>query len=316
MVFYTNMTRKIGAHLSGGGEGLHKAVEKAAEIGCNALQVFSGSPRIWQRRSIEAVVTPEFFAAREKLGISPVITHALYLVNLASDKPENLEKSFKSLKYELEFDAAIQGGGVVVHVGSHQGRGWESARDQVVELISDLLKQTPENSCFLIENAAGQNGKVGDDFREIKEILERVESAGKFVSKGRIGWCMDTCHAHASGYYLGTVAPELSSDGIKEKDLKNSHRRGALSAAETITANGLWDTLKCIHTNDSKDPFGSGRDRHQNLGDGLIPLADMKYFLNLPEVQAIPMILEVPGIAEEGPDAENVSRLKKLVGVE
>lgn len=306
------MTRKVGAHI-GGADGLAGAVAKAAKMGCNAMQIFSGSPRIWQRRSIEAVVTKEYFDAREKLGVAPVVTHALYLVNLASDKPENLEKSFASLKYELEFDAAIQGGGVVVHVGSHQGRGWESARDQVVQLIGDLLQATPENSCFLIENAAGQNGKVGDDLKEVKEILERVEDRGKFVSKGRIGWCLDTCHAHASGYYLGDVAPDLTFTGKSEKDMKNSHRRGALSARETITVQGLWDTLKCVHVNDSKDPFGSGRDRHQNLGDGLIPQADMKVFLRLPEVQAVPLILEVPGIDEEGPDAENVQRLKRLL---
>jgi deoxyribonuclease-4 len=306
------MTRIIGAHVSGG-EGLAGAVATAAEIGCNAMQIFSGSPRIWQRRSIDKAVTPDYFEARKKLGISPVITHALYLINLASDKKENVEKSYEALKYELEFDAAIQGGGVVVHVGSHQGRGWESARSQVTEVIADLLKNTPENSCFLIENAAGQNGKVGDDLKEVREILESMEKAGGYVSKGRIGWCIDTCHAHAAGYYLGNVAPELSTEGIKPKDLKNAHKRGAVSVKAAITENGLWQTLKCIHTNDSKDPFGSGRDRHQNIGDGMIPAEDMKIFLNLPELQAVPMILEVPGIEELGPDAENVRRLKALV---
>ncbi len=309
------MTRKVGAHI-GGVENFAAAVEKAVKMGCNAMQIFSGSPRIWQRRTLELIVTPEFLQTRDRLGVNPVVTHALYLVNLASDKAENVEKSFKSLKYELEFDAAIGGGGVVVHVGSHQGRGWENARDQVIQVIADLLKATPANSCFLIENAAGQNGKVGDDLKEVAEILERVEQIGKYVSNGRIGWCFDTCHAHAAGYYLGEVAPDLTFTGKSEKDMKNAHRRGALSARAMITELGLWDALKCIHVNDSKDPFGSGRDRHQNLGDGMIPQADMKVFLNLPQLrETVPLILEVPGLDEEGPDAENVQRLKGLIAL-
>lgn len=292
---------------------MHQAVERAAEIGCNAMQIFSGSPRVWNKRPIEQIVDEQFFAAREKLGISPVITHALYLVNLASDKQANLDKSVTSLKYELEFDAAVQGGGVVVHVGSHQGRGWESAREQVVGLISELLADTPDNSCFLIENAAGQNGKVGDDLQEVRQILDGVEAAGGYVSKGRIGWCFDTCHAHAAGYYLGSVAPEMTLEGKSEKDLKNAHRRGALSAKKTISELELWSTLKCIHVNDSKDPFGSGRDRHQNLGAGEVPQADLEQFLSIPELVAVPLILEVPGLTGDGPDAENVQRLKALL---
>jgi len=312
MVFYKNMTRKVGAHVSGAG-GLAESVARAAAMGCNAMQIFSGSPRVWQKRPVNQLVSDEYFAARQQLGVTPVITHALYLVNLASDKQENLEKSVSSLTYELEFDAAIQGGGVVVHVGSHQGRGWESARDQVVTLITKILSQTPAESCFLIENAAGQNGKVGDDLREVKEILERLEDGGGFVSKGRIGWCFDTCHAHAAGYYLGSQAPELVIDGKSEKELKNAHRRGALSAQATITELGLWEALKCVHVNDSKDPFGSGRDRHQNLGDGAIPLADFAAFLNVPELLAVPLILEVPGLDGAGPDAANVERLLGIV---
>lgn len=300
------MQRKIGAHVSAAA-GLHAAVVKAHDMGCNCLQLFSGSPRIWYKKPLDQVDTKEFFEVREKLGVSPVMTHALYLVNLASDNPANLKKSFDSLKYELDFDAKIQGGGVIVHLGSHQGRGWASAREQVAQLIVDILKVTPEESCFLIENAAGQNGKIGDDLVEVRELLEVVDQAGKFVSKGRIGWCFDTCHAHAAGYYLGKSAPQetlFASEKIT---------RGPQSATRTITEQGLWDTLKCIHVNDSRDPYGSGRDRHANLGDGMIPKADMQDFLRNKETVNIPLILEVPGIDGEGPDAENVKRLKTLV---
>lgn len=303
------MQRKIGAHVSAAG-GLENAVKKANEIGCNCLQLFSGSPRVWYRKPINQIVGTAYFEEQKKLNLVPVITHALYLVNLASDKRENVQKSFESLKYELEFDAAIGGGGVVVHIGSHQGRGWASAREQVTQVILDLLAQTPQNSTFLIENAAGQNGKVGDDLNEIQELLTSIESKGKFVSQGRIGWCFDTCHGHAAGYYLGEKPPQ---EGLFAHEKIN---RGPQSATEVITSAGLWETLKCVHVNDSRDPYGSGRDRHANLGDGLIPKNDMKYFLNfnqLKQKNEVPLILEVPGIDEEGPDAENVKRLRTLV---
>ncbi|MBP7768677.1 deoxyribonuclease IV [Candidatus Woesebacteria bacterium] len=301
------MKRKIGAHVSAAG-GLDAAVVAAASMGCSALQLFSGSPRIWYKKPLEQVAVDQFFIEREKLGVDPVITHALYLVNLASEKSESVTKSIHSLEYELAFDAKIKGGGVVVHLGSHQGRGWESVREQIAGAIIEILQNTPENSCFLIENAAGQNGKIGGDLAEVRELLERAEEQGKYVSTGRLGWCFDTCHAHAAGYYLDKTAPTETLFAAEKIT------RGPQSALATIESLGLWDSLKCIHVNDSRDPFGSGRDRHANLGEGSIPQSDLRAFLARPEVSSVPLILEVPGIDGEGPDAENVKRLKTLVG--
>lgn len=298
--------RTIGAHVSAAG-GLHMAVERAAAIGCNAVQVFSGSPRVWQKRPLADVVTKEFYSNIEKFTISPVITHALYLVNLASDKPESITKSITSLIYELEFDAAVNGGGVVVHLGSHQGRGFQADRQKVADAVTEILSKTPENSRFLMENAAGQSGKVGGALAELQWLLETLEQSGKWVSKGRLGWCFDTCHSFAGGYYLGRVAP---SDQLAAAEKIG---REPLSASQEITRLGLWESLGCVHVNDSKDPFGSGRDRHENLGDGTIAPADMQQFLMQPEVLELPLILEVPGIEKEGPDAENVRRLKALL---
>lgn len=302
-----SMQRRIGAHVSAAG-GLHNAVTKAHDIGCNAVQVFSGSPRIWYKKPVDQVVTKEFYSEKNKYGLSPIITHALYLVNLASDKADSVRKSIDSLTYELTFDAAVQGGGVVVHVGSHQGRGWEASKTQIIESIAEILTNTPDNSRFLIENAAGQNGKIGGNLEEVKELIDELEKKGQWVSKNRLGWCFDTCHAFAAGYYLSDVAPQ---EGLFAAEKIG---RGALSAKQVISDLELWDCLYCIHVNDSRDPFGSGRDRHENLGDGLIPKVDMEHFLNLEQVKKIPLILEVPGIDKEGPDAENVQRLKKIVG--
>lgn len=306
MWYSTGTMRKIGAHVSAAG-GLHLALERADEIGCNAVQLFSGSPRVWAKKPVEQIVTEQFHETRKKLGISPVVTHALYLVNLASDKPESVQKSINSLKYELEFDAAVHGGGVVVHLGSHQGRGFENDRQQVADAMAEILKSTPENSTFLMENAAGQNGKVGGALEELQWLAETLEKSGKWISKGRLGWCFDTCHAFAGGYYLGEEAPTAQLAAAEKIG------REPLSAVAEIKRLGLWETLKCVHVNDSRDPFGSGRDRHENLGDGEINSSDMQHFLMLPEVLELPLILEVPGIEKTGPDAENVRRLQSLV---
>lgn len=282
------MARHIGAHVSAAG-GVQLAIERAAAIGCNCVQLFSGSPRVWQKPSLETVNPDKISSNREKYLVSPIFTHALYLVNLASDNPELVTKSITSLQYELAFDARIGGAGVIVHLGSHQGRGFPAMKDQLVQTIAQILDSTPENSTFLIENAAGQNGKIGGKLEEVVALLTDLENAGQYVSKKRLGWCFDTCHAFAAGYALTEVFEKMQS-----LDLVKS--------------------LVCIHVNDSRDPFASGRDRHDNLGDGLIPSADLKQFLNQPELAKIPLILEVPGLEKNGPDAENVLRLKKLVG--
>jgi deoxyribonuclease-4 len=265
------------------------AIERAAEIGCNCVQLFSGSPRVWQKPSLTTVDRVKIDSNSEKYHVSPIFTHALYLVNLASDKPELVEKSIASLEYELQFDARIGGAGVIVHLGSHQGRGFDAMKEQLVDTIATILKKTPDNSTFLIENAAGQNGKIGGKFEEIAYLLTELEREGNWVSKGRVAWCFDTCHGFAAGYALDSVYEEMQQLG-------------------------LVASLRCIHVNDSRDPFASGRDRHDNLGDGNIPHEALRAFLAEPALAAIPLILEVPGLEKKGPDAENVLRLKKLVG--
>lgn len=273
--------RKIGAHVSAAG-GIENTPKRAAEIGCNCLQLFSGSPRVWKKPPLERHDTDKLFSEQEKYGVSPIFTHAIYLVNLASDKPELIEKSLTTLKYDLAFDALVKGSGVIVHLGSHQGRGWTAVRDQVASHIKDIIAASPKEATFLIENSAGQKGKLCSDLGEIRWLLDEVNS-------DQLGWCFDTCHAFTAGYSLAEKAPAA------------------------ITELDLWPTLKCIHVNDSRDEFDSGRDRHANLGEGNIPPADLKYFLNHEQVKLIPLLLEVPGADKKGPDAKNVAVLKQLL---
>lgn len=283
VVPYQYMTRKIGAHVSAAG-GLDKAIERAHAIGANCLQLFSGSPRVWKRSPLESFAVEKMFSKQKELLVEPIFTHSLYLVNLASENPELIAKSAQALSFDLQFDALIKGSGIIVHLGSHQKRGWLAVREQVARVITEILSTAPNNATFLIENSAGQSGKLCSDFAEIRWLLDQVQSP-------QLGWCLDTCHAHASGLRLDTTA------------------------LEQITALKLWDSLRCIHVNDSKDPHASGRDRHENLLAGTIPQAELTAFLHAPELAHIPLILEVPGLDGMGPDAANITTLQELCQV-
>lgn len=283
------LDQRVGAHLSTTG-GIDKAIERAHKMGANCLQVFSGSPRMWRRTPLERIDTEKIFAKQRELGVSPIFTHALYLVNLASDKPELVEKSVNALKHDLQFDSFVKGAGVVVHLGSHQGRGWEAVREQIRDRIVEILQNTSQDSKFLIENSAGQKGKLCSDLGEIRWLLDEIVKKDASL-ENRLGWCFDTCHGFAAGYALGGV------NGVLEEMKKYL----------------LLDKLYCIHVNDSRDPFGSGRDRHDNIGEGTIPAKDLKYFLQAESVKTIPLITEAPGFDKGGPDAENISRIKELM---
>lgn len=275
--------RRIGAHLSTSG-GVDKAVERANKIGANALQVFSGSPRMWRRTSLDKIDAKKIWSNQEKYDVTPIFTHALYLVNLASDKPELVEKSINALTHDLKFDAHIKGAGVVVHLGSHQGRGFEAVKDDLVKRMSQVLADTPQESTFIIENSAGQNGKIASDLNEIRWLMDQLKS-------NRVKWCFDTCHGFAAGKKLS----------------------GTESVINQMEALDLLADLVCLHVNDSRDTFDSGRDRHANIGEGSIGLETLKEFLNDQRLVKIPMITEVPGADGNGPDKENLDKLWQLV---
>jgi len=289
--------------------GIHKAVERASAIGCNALQVFSASPRTWRRSDLEKIVTPEIMKTQNQLDITPIVTHAMYLVNLASENPDQLEKSRAVLEFDLKFDAKIGGAGVVVHLGSHLGRGWDAVKEQVAQQITMILAATqaefPE-SHFLIENSAGQKGKLSSDLAEIRWLLDTIKNP-------RLGWCMDTCHAFAAGYSL--------SERVGENLSLKTNTQKSETMVQAITRYTLWSDLRVIHVNDSRDTFASGADRHANIGEGSIPLEDFAHFLSQaakyiqqedPKKQ-VPLILEVPGQDDLGPDSINVQKIWDMV---
>lgn len=296
----------IGAHVSASG-GIHKAIERVAAIGGNCVQVFSASPRSWRRPDIEKIASPEIVQkkikeSQKKHQISPIITHTMYLVNLASPNKEQLEKSRQVIEFDLAFDARVEGAGVVVHLGSHLGAGWEAVREQVAEQISQILHNTPQESTLLIENSAGQNGKLCSDLSEIRWLLDQLQSP-------RLGWCVDTCHAHAAGYGVGETQPTFTQEQTEPVKPENIRNQTLLTA---IAENNLWDQLKVVHINGSRDPFASGRDRHANIGEGELKSSDIAHFLTDNRIITKPMILEVPGFDGNGPDTHNLDILKSF----
>ncbi len=247
---------------------------------------------------MDSVPKEKIYSKQEELLVSPIVTHALYLLNIASENEALVAKSIAALEYDMAFDSLVKGSGIVVHLGSDQGRGWEAVREQVAKHIKTIISKSPSDATFLIENSAGQQGKIPSNFEHIRWLLDQVNSP-------QLGWCFDTCHSFAAGYALGKV-------GAKEKALIDRNQR-ELTAPEAIEKYDLWSSLKCIHVNDSKGVLGSGLDRHENLGQGQIPLEDLRSFLNLRQLHDLPLILEVPGYDGTGPDAQNVQFLKDLV---
>jgi deoxyribonuclease-4 len=278
-------TRRIGGHVSTAG-GLQNAITNTLSIGGNAIQIFAGSPRMWARSLYPAKIAEAFREGVVKADLNPVYIHALYLTNLASDNPEILAKSIAALKTDMTNSAAINGAGVVLHIGSHQGRGWEHDKAQVIAAIKKVLDSTPEESILLLENSAGQQGKIGS-LPELKDILSAIPNS-------RLRVCLDTAHAFEAGYNFTTT------DGIE---------MWIAEIEKTITL----EKIELFHLNDSKTPLGSGRDNHQNIGDGFIGSEGLKNLINHPKFSHLPLILEVPGIEGMGPDKANIDRVKSLL---
>lgn len=281
--------RRVGAHLSISG-GLDKAMESMVEMGGNCLQIFSGSPRGWIGKLLEATEVKRFRNLSKTKDIRPVFIHAKYLINLASAKKELVEKSIESLKFDFRVGEMIGAAGVIVHLGSHLGRGFAAVQEQLVMNIKTILQASSGQTKFLIENSAGQKGKLCSQFREISLLLRTFNDS-------RLGWCYDTCHGFNAGYLLGksSVNSLTGFDMVREAEKYD-----------------LLKSLECLHVNDSRDEFSSGHDRHANLGEGSLGLALIKKYVNYSQLKHLPLIIETPGFDGQGPDKKNLEILKSL----
>lgn len=280
---------KLGAHVSAAGS-LTNAISKAVEIGAECIQIFPTPPQSFLQKDRTEGEISEFVRAKKKAGIEPVFFHGTYLVNLATEKPQNLKLSIDSLIFYQKLAARIGAAGTIFHIGSHKGKGFQQALNQVISAIKEILDKSPKDVDLIIENAAGKQteaGKIGENFSEIGEILKALGAPNLKV-------CLDTCHLFVSGYEVRT------KEGL------------AKTLAEFDEQVGLGKIV-AIHANDAKAEFGSGLDRHENIGEGHIGLGGFRAILAEKALSSIPFILEVPGFDNKGPDKKNLDILKSLV---
>ncbi|MEX0674899.1 MAG: deoxyribonuclease IV [Gaiellaceae bacterium] len=272
----------VGAHCSGGVKG---ALDRAAEIGADAVQLFVQSPRAWRFPEHDPAVLDRFRERREELGIGAVFVHSLYLVNLASPKDDFYEKSVSVMRSTMETASAIDADGVVFHLGSHLGSGFEAGLERAVPALEQVAELSSERTWLLVENSAGAGGTVGRSVEELATIVDRLRHP-------RLGICLDTCHLWVSGYDV--TDPDAVDRLVEEVDA-------------TI---GL-DRLRLLHVNDAAAPLGSNRDRHANIGEGLLG-DELAVVLGHPALRDLPAVLEVPGRDNHGPDAAEVQKLRDL----
>jgi deoxyribonuclease-4 len=283
----------IGAHVRGGGK-LIPSLEEGVDIGATSIQIFTQSPRMWKPSQYAPAVLEAY---REAQANHPSVTHtfchATYLINLATPDKELYEKSVACLISNLSTGRGMASSGVVLHVGSHKGSGFEQALPQMAEAFKRALDEAdsaPEGvkDCpILIENAAGSGDAVG---RSIDEISALIDATG---GDERIGLCIDTQHLWASG--IDYAKPHGASKLVHDIDMRIGLER-----------------LRCFHLNDSKIELGGNRDRHANIDEGTIGTMGLAALVGHPDFRDLPLLLEVPGTGE-GPRWEDVIAARKVV---
>ena len=280
---------RIGAHVRAG-KGLVPALQHGDEIGAEVVQIFTQSPRMWKPSQYGPEVLAGYREAqKEHPTVTSTFCHATYLINLATPDPSLADKSRACLNANLATAQGMGSDGLVLHIGSHRGSGFDAALPGIVEALIEALDSVEDSTdpCpILLENAAGAGDTVGRSFEELSVV---IDTAG---GDERLGVCLDTQHLWASGVPFGTIeeADELVA-----------------LVGDTV---GLA-RLQCLHLNDSKVAFGANKDRHENIGDGTIGSEALAALLGHPDLQGLPAVLEVPGEGD-GPRSEDVATARQV----
>jgi deoxyribonuclease-4 len=283
------MSNRFGAHQSIAG-GLHLAFERGERATCDTLQIFDKSNTQWAARDFTAQDLELWFEAWQESGIDVACAHNSYLINLASPDPALHEKSYRSFKEEVERCQVLLVPNLVFHPGSHVGTGADAGMSRISTSINRLFDEIGADTevTLCLETTAGTGSNLGASFEELAQIIDGVDL------DERMGVCLDTCHIFAAGYAITSA-----------EDYAATMRR----LDDTV---GI-DRLRVIHVNDSKMPFDSHRDRHENIGKGLIGLQAFHNFVNDSRLSLVPMVLETP----KGEDlAEDVEGLRTLRGLQ
>jgi len=264
--------------------GISKAIDRVEEIGGNAVQVFTQSPRMWKPTAHTPEEVARFRDRRRQARIKAVSCHALYLVNLASRDHTVRENSLAALRATMETADAIGADAVVFHVGSHLGYGFDEAVSLVSPALRELLELTTDQLWLCMENAAGAGGTIG------RSIVELAALADALDRHPRLGLCLDSCHWWASGI-------DVSDAGALDEALADLDARIGL------------ERLRVLHVNDSQTPLGSNRDRHELVGKGLIG-DGLATFLGHPAFAGLPAITET--WEDRGGETEDLDRMRDL----
>lgn len=275
----------IGAHVSPAG-GLPNAVQRGVERGCEAIQIFNQSPRMWRPTAFREEDIAAFRAAMDASPVDAVLIHAVYLLNCASDEPEIRAKSLASLTHSLRVGRQIGACGVVLHPGSAKTGDVTAALARAGETIAEALGET-EGCPLHLENTAGAGGTLG---RSIEQLATLLDACG---GDERLGLCLDSCHLLASGYDIRTAA---GVDGLLEEI------SGRIGLAR----------VGSLHLNDSQTALGSNRDRHANIGEGELGRKGCAAFLSAPAFAELPCVLETPGENRSGPSREEIALARAL----
>ena len=275
----------VGAHVSTSG-GLPEAYRRAAERGCEAMQIWGQSPRQWapgKPKPADEVDLRELLASGP---VKSVAIHAIYLINCASTDGDLRRKSLASLTHALRLGDRIGAAGVILHPGSAKGEPNQEALPRVAEVMREALQES-DRCDLLVENTAGAGDTIGRTFEELSELIRLCRG------RQRVGVCLDSCHLLASGFDI------RSADKLSE----------VIDGCEQTVGGGR---VRVLHVNDSRMPLGSNRDRHAPPGDGELGPRGCAAFASEPRFEGLPGIFEGPGKAGKAAEKEDVDRLKEL----
>jgi deoxyribonuclease-4 len=275
----------IGAHVSPAG-GPVKALERGAEKGCEAIQIFNQNPRAWKPTVYSDAALEAYHAALPDSPVDALLIHAVYLLNAASEDPEIRSKTLTSLVASLQAGAALGAVAVVLHPGSAKTGEVGPAIERAGAVIREALAES--DGCALhLENTAGAGGTLGRSFEELAAL---IEAAG---GDERIGICLDSCHMYASGFDIRTA-------------------EGLAHVLDDCVARVGLERIGSLHLNDSQGGLGSNRDRHADVGKGELGPDGCAVFLSEPRFENLPLVLETPGPDKKGPEPEQIAYTREL----
>jgi deoxyribonuclease-4 len=278
----------LGAHISISG-GVHLAIDRAVASGCSVMQIFTRNSNQWKGKPVSEADTALFRSKFAASGLRDVISHDIYLINLAAPPGETRDKSLAAFRDELETCARLGINKVVMHPGSHLSDTPQTGLTRVIDAFDQLFREVPQfEGQVLIETTAGQGSNLGRTFEELATIISGSGFPDKF------GVCFDTCHTFAAGYDTSTEAGY--GDTMEQFDRLIGLGR-----------------LQCFHLNDSKKGLGSRVDRHEHIGQGTLGLNPFRFILNDPRFATVPKILETPKGDNEDMDMVNLALLRSLV---